>query len=329
MPIVFLSKNGYFLLDKIKGKKYIKNFYRYSTGEKFFYIEASKINLEKIKNYIEDREIDKKCYLYQLQNKLNNSDLQSNTKKTYFSINLRFLETINKTPDTVKKEDIERFLSILKRRGKSTSTLSVSYSALKYFYSSVLGKIDFREITRPYPEIPITSSLSREELKKIISSIKNEKHKLLIEVAYGCGLKLHEVIKITKNDIDFHNKIFVIKTNHSYRKVPIPSSLIKKLQSYSKKIKSEFLFFSERNPEKHITPRAAEDIFKKSLKKAGIKRDLSFKSLRDSFVAHLIDRNVNPELIRKVIGIKKAQFKNKYGFYLNFTEHIPDLLIFR
>jgi site-specific recombinase XerD len=326
LPIVFLSKNGYFLLDRKKGKKYIKNFYGYSTGEKFFYIKANKINLEKIQNYINDRDIDKKCYLYELQNRLNSSDFQPNTKKTYLSINLTFLETVNKIPDKVKKEDIERFLSILKRRGKSASTLSVSYSALKYFYFSVLGNIDFSNIKRPSPEIPISGSLSREEMKKIIHSTKNEKHRLLIEVAYGCGLKLHEVIKITKNDIDFLSKIFIVRENN--RKVPIPPSLLKKLKKHIKKTKSEFLFYSERNPEKHITPRAAEDIFKNSLKKAGIKRNLSFKSLRDSFVVHLIDKNVSPELIRKVIGIKKAQFKNKYGFYLNFINHIPDLLIF-
>jgi len=330
LGVIFLSKNGYFLLDKKTGKVYIKNFYpsEYTTGEDYFYIKATKINLEKIQKYIKDEEIDKSCYLFELQKGLKRSNLSPATRKTYFSVNINFLKVINKRPEKVKKEDVERFISILKRRGKSANTLSVAYSALKFFYHSILGNVDFKKIDRPESTIPISGPLSRREISKIIKNTQNEKHRLLIEVAYGCGLRLNETIKLKKEDILFEQKIFFIKKNGKTRKVPIPQSLISRLNDYTKRLHSDYLFFSEKNLQKHISPRAAEQIFKKSLKKAGIKRNLSFKSLRDSFVTHLIDKNVNPELIRKIIGIKKNQFLNKYGFYIDFINYIPDLLIF-
>jgi len=223
LGVIFLSKNGYFLLDKKTGKVYIKNFYpsEYTTGEDYFYIKATKINLEKIQKYIKDEEIDKSCYLFELQKGLKRSNLSPATRKTYFSVNINFLKVINKRPEKVKKEDVERFISILKRRGKSANTLSVAYSALKFFYHSILGNVDFKKIDRPESTIPISGPLSRREISKIIKNTQNEKHRLLIEVAYGCGLRLNETIKLKKEDILFEQKIFFIKKNGKTRKVPI------------------------------------------------------------------------------------------------------------
>ena len=328
MENVHLSKSGYFLLEKKSGKKFIKNFYKsdYTTGEKYFYIKANHINLEKLEKYLCPEYIDKSCYLFQLNENLKESNLSRATKDIYFAINLSLLNTLNKTPDKITDKDIEKFLSILKRRGKSNSTLGVAYTALKYFYQHLLKAIDFKNIKRPTLSIPVSGTLSRHEIHKIINTISNIKHKLLIEVAYGCGLRLQETVKLKVNDIDFKNKTIIVRKNQ--RKVPIPNSLLTKLKKYLKNREEGYLFYSDSNIHKHLTPRAAEDIFKKALKNSGINRNLSFKSLRDSFVVHMIEKDVNPEVLRKILGLKKNQFENKYKLYFKFSSQLPDLLIF-
>ncbi len=145
-------------------------------------------------------------------------------------------------------------------------------------------------------------------------------------MAYGCGLRLQETVKLKVNDIDFKNKTIIVRKNQ--RKVPIPNSLLTKLKKYLKNREEGYLFYSDSNIHKHLTPRAAEDIFKKALKNSGINRNLSFKSLRDSFVVHMIEKDVNPEVLRKILGLKKNQFENKYKLYFKFSSQLPDLLIF-
>ncbi len=329
MATAFLSRGGYFLIEKKEGKGLIKNLYKtdYTAGENYYYIKTTQMNLEKLERYLGSEKIDKSCYLFELQEGLKNSNFSQTTKKTYFSVNLAFLKTLNKTPTEITDKDIERFLSILKRRGKSESTLGVAYSALKYFYYNLLKKIDFSGIKRPVSKIPISGTLSRQEIKRILENIKNIKHRLLIEVAYSCGLRLQETVRIKVEDIDFKNGILTVKKNS--RKVPIPESLVRKLEIFKKDRKKGYIFFSDGNTEKHLTPRSAEEIFKKALKNSDINRNLSFKSLRDSFVAHMLEKKVDPEIIRKIIGVKKNQFESKYKLYFKSFNDLPDLLDFK
>ncbi|WP_293446359.1 tyrosine-type recombinase/integrase [Persephonella sp.] len=329
MATAFLSRGGYFLIEKKEGKGLVKNLYKtdYTSGKNYYYIKTNRITLEKLEEYLGYEKIDKSCYLFELQKELKNSNFSQTTKKTYFSVNLSFLRAVNKTPSEITQKDIERFLSILKRRGKSESTLGVTYSALKYFYHNLLKKIDFNSIKRPTSKLPISGTLSRQEIKKILENIKNIKHRLLIEVAYSCGLKLQETVRIKVEDIDFKNGALTVRKN--FRKVPIPESLARKLETFKKDRKKGYIFFSDGNKKKHLTPRSAEEIFKKALKNAGINRNLSFKSLRDSFVAHMLEKKVDPEIIRKIIGVKKNQFESKYKLYFKSFNDLPDLLDFK
>ena len=247
MATAFLSRGGYFLIEKKEGKGLVKNLYKtdYTSGKNYYYIKTNRITLEKLEEYLGYEKIDKSCYLFELQKELKNSNFSQTTKKTYFSVNLSFLRAVNKTPSEITQKDIERFLSILKRRGKSESTLGVTYSALKYFYHNLLKKIDFNSIKRPTSKLPISGTLSRQEIKKILENIKNIKHRLLIEVAYSCGLKLQETVRIKVEDIDFKNGALTVRKN--FRKVPIPESLARKLETFKKDRKKGYIFFSDGN----------------------------------------------------------------------------------
>jgi site-specific recombinase XerD len=333
--LVYLSKNNYFVISKKDNNKSIKNFYQkdYTFDEKNYYIKANALNLEKLEKYVGKENLNKNCYLFPLLEYIKTNEFAPETKRTYMYINQKFLEVLNKVPNDIEEKDIERYLSILKRRKKSENTISVSYSALKMFYEKVMGKIDFSNIERPKPNLPISKILSRKEIKKIIESIQNPKHKLLIEIAYACGLKLQETVKLKINDINLKKGLICIKTGTNKRKIPISKSLLTELKIYLKNIfpkgKTIYLFFSDRNVSKHITTRAAEKIFKDSIEKANINRSLSFKSLRDSFVAHMLNEKVDKEIIKKILGIKKAQFDFKYKFLFQSPENLPDLLNFQ
>ncbi|NPA57718.1 MAG: tyrosine-type recombinase/integrase [Aquificae bacterium] len=328
--MIFLSRQGNFLVDKKEGRKLIKNFYRteYSVGKRFYHIRATPLTFEKLKKYAGKESIDESCYLYSLVKVLSQSGMSPQTRRIYYSINLHFLKIVKKTPENITETDIKTYLSILGRQRKSKSTIRVSISALEFFYKKVLKRLDFSGIEKPHYNLSISNILSREEVKKLIESVKNKKHRLLIELTYGCGLKTSEAVKVRWRDLNLKKKILHIKGT-TCRTVPIPESLINRIEDFRKSHSgSKYLFYSDRIPSKHISVRAAEKIFKKALENAGIKRNLSFKALRDSFAAHMIQKGVDPDVIRRIMGIKAFQFKSKYGFIFGKTDTIPDLLDF-
>ncbi len=327
----FLSKNGYFKVKKEEVSEDLSNiFYRteYTADADYYYIKANDLTLEKLEKNFDKHIIDHSCYLYRLKEKLKNSNLSINTQKTYFSINLNFIKTVNKTPDSITENDITRYLSILKRRKKSSNTLTVNYSALRFFYEIVLNKISFQSIKRPVATTSPSGTLSRLEMYKLLNSIKNPKHKLLLEITYGCGLKLNEVIKLRLTDINLQDSSIKVR-GHSPRTIKISPILKKKIKEFLNHTNNtKFLFFSVKKNGKHISERTAEKIFKNALKKANINRKLSFKSLRDSFTVHMLEKNVKKEELAKVLGINITQFNSKYHIFLENEVHLPDLLSF-
>ena len=66
--------------------------------------------------------------------------------------------------------------------------------------------------------------LSRKEIKHIINSVKNPKHKLLISLSYGAGLRVSEVLSLKLKDIDIDELIIHLKVSKAKR-TESPSSL--------------------------------------------------------------------------------------------------------
>ena len=116
--------------------------------------------------------------------------------------------TINRKID---EEKIKQFL--LNKQGKnySSQTVNLYLNAIKFFYREVL-KIPQRinlKFAKRSKKLPIV--LSREEIKNIIDAIRNPKHKLIISLAYGAGLRISEVVNLKLKDIDFNELTIHLK----------------------------------------------------------------------------------------------------------------------
>src|SRR3989338_3280432 len=106
----------------------------------------------------------------------------------YCYINSRFLDFIKKSPKDVNKKDIGTYLVYLYDKNKSSATRHLICAAIKFYYEIVLK----RKFNLKYPKksnkLPIV--LGKEEVLKMIDSLKNPKHRLLLELMYGSGLRV-------------------------------------------------------------------------------------------------------------------------------------------
>jgi integrase len=141
----------------------------------------------------------------------------------------------------------------------------------------------------------LPSYLNDDEFKQVIDVVKNKKHKLAFMLAFNCGLRISEIIKLQKEHIDFAGKKIFIKEGKGKkdRVVPLPKGFP---QSYMSYIPMNF-----KNEKSGI--RSLQYSFANAIKKSKIiKTGLHFHSLRHSFAVRCMEKGIPLNQIQILLG---------------------------
>src|SRR3989338_10588028 len=92
---------------------------------------------------------------------------------------------------------------------KNPSTVSHDIFAIQFFFWNVLGNKIY--IPRPKKNKVLPDILTIEEAKMLVNAPSNVKHRLILKMLYGCGLRVGEIIKIAKSDVDFTESLIHVR----------------------------------------------------------------------------------------------------------------------
>jgi site-specific recombinase XerD len=185
----------------------------------------------------------------------------------------------------------------------ASPTINQKLQAINFFCRNVLkhhGKIDIR-FSKTASKLPIV--LSRNEIRSILESITNEKHNLMIAIAYSGGLRVSEIINLKVKDLDLDEFTIHLKgaKGNKDRITILPKKLIAPIEKIiSNKTINNYVFASERGGK--LTERTAQKVFENALKKAKIKKEATFHSLRHSFATHLLENGVDVRYVQELLG---------------------------
>lgn len=206
--------------------------------------------------------------LEKLELELDSRGFSNKTKKSYLFFTRDFLRYTKKNPSEIKKDDIKRYISYLvTEKGYTNITANLAISSLKFFFNKAAETNICDDIDRPKREKNLPTVLSKEEVKKIIDSANNIKHKLVLKCLYGMGLRVSEVVDLKVSNLDFDRDIVKISSakGNKQRYVMLPKELKSDLKSYIDLEKPEkYLFSGRRNK---YTIKSIQKIFAYSLKK--------------------------------------------------------------
>ena len=230
----------------------------------------------------------------------------------------RELEIINSSKKTVKSYlyYVSRFLNYSQGKGlneevvkdfiqqeidkKDPSTVSAEISAIKFFFERVLNQ----ELNLQHPKRnrKIPNILTIQEVGKLIENTSNVKHKLIIKLLYGCGLRVSEIINLRKEDVNFDEHLIKIRLakGRKDRFVKIPESMNDELKTYCDLLSSNILFPSNRSGK--LTTATIQAILKNAARKAGTKKRVYPHLLRHSFATHLLEQGTDLRVIQKLLG---------------------------
>jgi integrase/recombinase XerD len=241
--------------------------------------------------------------LEKIKNELRLRNYSRRTIESYLScLNeyFKFIKIIKREPEI---EMIKKHLLKKQARGQSSQTINVHLHAIKYFYREIMkskADIDIK-FAKTANKLPVV--LSRDEIGKIINSITNPKHKLLVSLSYGAGFRVSEAINLRIKDVNLDELTIHIKgaKGNKDRISILPEKLIENLGNLvANRDLNDLVFASERGGK--LTTRTAQMVFEKALRKAGIQKDATFHSLRHSFATHLLENGVDVRYVQELLG---------------------------
>lgn len=227
------------------------------------------------------------------------------TAKTYISLFERFINA-HKTMklDEISEEDIRNYLQHEIQNGRSGSYINQMVNCIKFYYEIVLGMPNrFYDIERPKKKKVLPKVISLQEVNALINNTNNIKHRCIVSLLYGAGLRRAELLNLKLTDIDSKRMVIEIRNGKGGkdRLTILSETILSDLRIYYKKWKPKTYLF-EGAVDKPYSGTSVGKIVKTAGRKAGIKKTVTPHMLRHSFATHLLENGTDLRYIQVLLG---------------------------
>lgn len=235
------------------------------------------------------------------------------TRKSYGGCTRLFLSKHPNHLNTPNPREIEDFILALHSSGSAAQTAQSYLQAIQFYYREVVGssiQTKIKTLKRP-KRLPVI--LSHAEIERLLTSITNEKHRTMVALTYGAGLRVSELTDLRAGSVNFEEQVLHVYQGKGKkdRITLLPESLITELKKrVAGKCPEDYLFESERGG--RLSTRSIQLVFERAMKTAGITKPATFHSLRHSFATHILEQGTDLRFIQKLLGHTNIRTTQQY-----------------
>ncbi len=216
-------------------------------------------------------------------------------------------------PTEIDVDQINDYLYLIQQEHDTPSDSYFKFTVygLRFVYR-MYGMKDKRiELPSIKREKTLPVVLSREEVKRLLLSPTLLKHRILMGLLYGCGLRCFEVRNIKISNLDFDRKMLHVQLGKGKkdRYVPLSDILIRGLKNYiSAESPQNWLFNGKPNGraggdfDSRYSQRGVQWAVNEAKKAAGILKDMSVHTLRHTYATHLLEDGLDIMTIKDLLG---------------------------
>jgi site-specific recombinase XerD len=220
-----------------------------------------------------------------------------------------------KIPTELDSEQIHDYLFYLQKKSKSPSQSYFKHTVygLRFLLKSEGLSYDYLSLPEIKKEKKLPVVLSKQEVWQMLSGCKLLKHKILIGILYGCGLRCMEVRNLRLCDLDFDRKQLKVVQGKGKkdRYLPLSEHLIRGLKSISKRKNQKIISLECHEKEElaesfdsRYSQRGVQWAVKQASKTAKILKEVSVHTLRHSFATHLLEDGMDILSIKNLLVTK-------------------------
>jgi site-specific recombinase XerD len=234
--------------------------------------------------------------------------MSPNTIDTYVRCARRFAEHFDRSPCAMGAMEIRAFLLYLTQKRKlRPASFNVYAGALDFLYRVTLDRPE--QVARmPRMRVPmhVPTVLSGSEVTRLIAALASEKHRALVMLGYGAGLRVGEICKLRIEDIDPKRMVLRIQGAKRGREryVMLSPRLLRTLRAYwrASRPTGPYLFPGRNDPQKFLTRAAVQKAISLAARRAGITKRVSPHTLRHSFATHLLEADTDLRTLQVLLG---------------------------
>ena len=254
------------------------------------------------------------------QQHLRHKRYSENTIRTYSELVKQFLVRVGKPVETITNQDLIDYNHKLHQLGYSASYQNQVASGLKLFFKRIHGRqIEIERIERPRREHRLPNILSKREIARMLRATANLKHRTMLSLIYGCGLRRNELLNLRPGDIDSERGLLTIRRGkgNKDRVVPVSDQTIEALRTYYRAYRPKRWLFEGQIPGEKYGERSIQMVLKQSLRKAGIRKPATLHWLRHSYATHLLEAGTDLRFIQELLGHKSSKTTEIYTHVSN------------
>jgi integrase len=228
-----------------------------------------------------------------------------------------------KIPTELDPEQVHDYFFYLQKKSKTPSQTYFKHTVygLRFLLKGEGLPYEYLRLPEIKQEKKLPTVLSKEEVWRMLKAAKLLKHRILIGLLYGCGLRCLEVRSLRLADLDFDRKQLKVVQGKGKkdRYVPLSEHLIRGLEKYIEAEKpEEYLFGSNISGraggdfDSRYSQRGVQWAVKQVSKEAGILKDVHVHTLRHSFATHLLEDGMDIVTLKNLLGHENLETTMEY-----------------
>ena len=225
-----------------------------------------------------------------------------------------------RSPAHLSRDELQAyFLYLVKDRGLSGASCRVFLNGVRFLYLQVLARESFEvslQIPRKAQRIP--ALLTRKEVRALIMAAHNPKHRALLELCYGCGLRVSELVSVKVQHLDGERHLLRVEQGKGAkdRAVIVSPTLLARLRDYWQAYRPHVWLFPGREPHEQLGIQTAQRVFTAAKRRAGIEKIGGIHSLRHAYATHQLDAGVPVHQLQRLLGHHSLQATLRYVHWI-------------
>jgi len=212
----------------------------------------------------------------------------------------------HRPPDQLGLDDLRRYFEYLAtERSLSGASCRLFLHGIRFFYLQVLDWPAF-DVAIPIPKKAqrIPELLTRSEVARILAACVNPKHRMMLTLCYGCGLRLGELTALRVRDVDGERRLLRVEQGKGAkdRLVPLSDTLLQQLRAYWRLFRPREGLFPGRTLTEPLSETSVQKAFTQAKARAGIRKIGGIHGLRHAYATHQLEAGLPVHRLQRLMG---------------------------